>query len=326
MHEQVLTISNIDVPQYYLPNPLGVEAEKINKAFASSVGLFKLIDEKKFYAASSIGKFAYHQASLERLSACCQFVEWLFYIDDEFDENIEFANNTIAAKDRIEQYIQLFCNGTSDLSNDPIVQFSIGLREKLLKTANPQRFERICNSTKEYFRIGVLGAVEVWGSKQPYTIEQYMLNREYDSGVYACIDMIEIAEDIDISNEIITDPDIQKLRKLTVRHVAFTNDLYSYNKEVPQHHNPNNLVYLLMHWKKKSFEEAVNEIVKILNAEVQMFVQLKEKILSTYSSPDLQKYIAGMESWMSGNINWSIQTTRYKIPTKNTHNTLAETV
>ncbi|MBK7885237.1 MAG: hypothetical protein IPJ81_16725 [Chitinophagaceae bacterium] len=215
----------------------------------------------------------------------------------------------------VEEYISLFRTGIANVMDSPIVKLSQSLRKKLLKFGTPEWFERICISTEEYLRIGVLGAVDVWRNKNPYTIDNYMLNREYDSGVYTCIDMVEIVADIDLSAEVRNDRRVQKLRKLTARHVAFTNDLYSYNKEVPKHANPNNLVYLLMHWKKLSFDESVSEIVKIINSDMESFLQLKKEVLSDErcTSVSLQKYIAGMEHWMSGNIDWSIQTSRYKV-------------
>ena len=278
--EKLLRISDIHIPKNYLPNPNGLVAEKINKEFASSIGLFKLIDEKKFYAASSIGKYAYPYASLDGLVACCQLVEWLFYIDDQFDENEELAADRDSVVNLIEKYIALFRTGTEGTTSDPITKLSSSLREKLLKLGTEEWFERICISTENYFRIGVLGAVDVWRNNQPYTLETYMPNREHDAGVYTCIDMIEIVSGLNLTIDMINDERVQQLRKLTARHVAFSNDLYSYNKEVAGHANPNNLVYLLMYWQKLSFEEAVSKIVEILNTDMESFLKLKEQLLA----------------------------------------------
>src|SRR5262249_62285982 len=102
----------------------------------------------------------------------------------------------------------------------------------------------------------------------------------HNSAVFPAIDMIEVAAGIRLPQNVLEHPSIVEIRQLTVRHTAYVNDLFSYQKEVLWSGTPCNLVRVLMHNESLDFEEAVGEIVAMVNRDVQRFRELERGLPS----------------------------------------------
>ena len=125
--------------------------------------------------------------------------------------------------------------------------------------------------------------------------------------------MIEIPEEgLELSTEILTDTSFQKLRELCTQVVAFTNDLFSYEKEVLIHRNPNNLLHVLMTHRSLSLEEATHQAIKMINTDVETFITCEQALLPKIERDKrVHAYVHGMKAWMRGNLLWSLETGRY---------------
>ena len=116
----------------------------------------------------------------------------------------------------------------------------------------------------------------------------------------------------DLSGKILTDANFHKPQLLCAQVVAFTNDLFSYEKEVLVHRNPNNFLHVLMTHRSLSFEEATRQTVESINTDVETFITYEQALL-----PEIERdkrvhaYLHGMKAWMRGNILWSLETGRY---------------
>ena len=164
-----------------------------------------------------------------------------------------------------------------------------------------------------YLFKGTLRTAENWIDGTVLDVESYRVQRRYDSAVYTCQDLIEITEEgLELSAEILTDATFQKLRLLCAQVVAFTNDLFSYEKEVLVHRNPNNLVHVLMTHRSLSLEEATRQAVKMINTDIETFITHEQALLPKIERDKrVHAYVYGMKAWMRGNILWSLETGRY---------------
>jgi 5-epi-alpha-selinene synthase len=106
------------------------------------------------------------------------------------------------------------------------------------------------------------------------------------------------------------------MKQLTVRHTAYVNDLFSYQKEVLWNGTPCNLVRVLMHNESLSFDEAVGEIVAMVNGHVQRFIELERSLPSFEPTiaDEVDAYLTGMRDWMRGNVEFSLASGRYRAP------------
>ena len=177
-------------------------------------------------------------------------------------------------------------------------------------------FGRFSRSQADYLFKGSLPATHYLARHQVPEIRAYLSMRLFDSGMYPCLDLIEIALGVFLPEEVVAHQAIQTLRELCVACVAFTNDLFSYEKERVTIGNPINLVHCLMTHRGLPLREAVAETVALTEACVAEF-QLQQHRLPQWGpalDPHVAGYVQGMWHWMRGSLDWSRQTGRYRTP------------
>jgi hypothetical protein len=195
----------------------------------------------------------------------------------------------------------------------PLAFFALDIRNRFLACASEAWLSRFCADVSNYFFEGTLKAEENWTHNIVPDLGNYLSLRRYDSGVYTAQDLTEIAEGIELPDEVVAHESIQQLRDLCSQVVAFSNDLFSYQKEVLRHQSLNNMVHVLMTHHALSFEDAVSQTVEMINEDVQAFVELESKRPKWGPEIDakVEAYIHGQKAWMRGNLIWSLATGRY---------------
>jgi Terpene synthase family 2, C-terminal metal binding len=111
----------------------------------------------------------------------------------------------------------------------------------------------------------VLSANAHWSYRVVPALDHYLLQREYDSAVHTCIDLVELAGGFFIPDHVHAAEPLPTMRRLCARALAYPNDLMSYEKEVLRHGNPNNLVHVLMTSRSLPFDGAVHDAVALIN-------------------------------------------------------------
>jgi hypothetical protein len=95
--------------------------------------------------------------------------------------------------------------------------------------------------------------------------------------------------------------------------VVWTNDVYSLEKErtVGEVHN---LVYIVEHHQGVDRPAALARVGAAIEAETQRYLASEIELLRAYPghADVLVPYLAGMRSWMRGNLDWSARTKRYQ--------------
>ena len=267
-------------------------------------------DAAKFGLLSAL---AYPRASRKRLGVCHAWHSWLFFFDDQAEEDEAMGKNPAKLRRHMETHLSVLQSGELPSHPTPLALFTFDIRNRLLAHASPMWFYRFYIDVKNYFFGGTLKGSENWTNNIVPDPQTYMNLRKYDSAMYTCQDLLEIAENIELPKKVFDHESIQQLRDLCTRVVAFSNDLFSYQKEVLRHQSPNNLVHVLMTHQSLSFEDAVAHAVEMINEDVQAFVELEGKLPKWGPEIDakVQAYIYGQKAWMRGNITWSLETGRY---------------
>ncbi len=131
------------------------------------------------------------------------------------------------------------------------------------------------------------------------------------------ISLIEVALDILIPDEVLQHPQLQRLTQLTTRFFGFSNDLFSYEKEVLRLGSRFNLIAVLMEAKQLSFAEAVHETIVLLNREAVEFFEL-ESNLPVREEPHLNEAARldanGLKAQIIAAYHWQYSTNRYRSP------------
>jgi len=308
-----LGFSDLRLPYISVRNPHARLAERAIKDVAWSLGLVHDGNENYFDAFNQASSFTYPGASVERLMACVQWCDWLFLFDDQYDLDRNFARRE-ARLDRIaEDYLALLGGAPLGERTDALALFTRDLSLRLSALASPAWRSRFVRSVEDYLSKGVLRTARNFAAGQVPDLATYMRDRQFDSAVLTTLDMIEVAAEIDLPAAIVEYPTIQRMRHVCARIVAFVNDIVSYQKEVLKHENPNNLLHVLMVNEGCTLERALSRTVEIVNECVEEFDELRLDlpVWTPRVRDAVDQYVEGMEHWMRGNLDWSLQTSRY---------------
>jgi hypothetical protein len=308
-----VAIADIYLPRAARRNPCGAYVELLARANAERAGLFVDHDVRRFDAGGSLAPYVFPTASASRLLACCQWINTLFYLDDQFDENAEFVHDLGRVRATMEAYLDLLRDGTPMAEFPAFSRLALDLRGRLLHLGSERWFASLRRSTEQYLLEGALPAARAWGSHQRLDLDAYLSSRDFDSGAYTGIDMIEIAAAIDLPDHVRSSDEIVALRRLCARHLALVNDVMSYDKEVPQHDNPSNILCIFMEEYGLSFRDAAAETIGLINMDMRCFLDLEANLSDQGPAvmPMVRAYVEGMHSWMRGNVDWSLSTRRY---------------
>lgn len=90
-------------------------------------------------------------------------------------------------------------------------------------------------------------------------------------------------------------------------------DIYSYNKEQAGGHAANNLITVIKEEEKIGLQEAFDVAGRLFKSYVEDFLRCKESLPSWGPDVDeaVSRYVAGLECWVSGGIEWCLSCPRY---------------
>jgi hypothetical protein len=271
---------------------------------------------RRFEGVVVLDPYVYPCASLERLLVAGAFSHWLFFLDDQYDDHPELGRSPLEVRQIMNRYFEALSTGRLPPSPAPFARFTVYLRRRLEASSPPGWMQRFLGNVHAYLFEGSLRTVEYWAQDRVPSTNDYLAIRMHDSAVFPAIDMIEVAAGIRIPTEVLEHPSIIEMKQLTVRHTAYVNDLFSYQKEVLWNGTPCNLVHVVMHNESVSFEEAVGEIVAMVNRDMQRFIELERSLPSFEPAiaGEVNAYLAGMKDWMRGNVEFSLASSRYRAP------------
>ena len=149
------------------------------------------------------------------------------------------------------------------------------------------------------------------------TFNDWVIWRELDSGIYSSIDCIELGYGMYIPEEVLQHPVIREIKMLTIWIGSFSNDIFSYEKEVMDRGNRLNMIRFLMEKRNLSFQEGLHQAVVITNQCSERLIELERKI-PNFGDKDLdrnvQKYVEGMKDQANAAYHWQFWTNRYRSP------------
>jgi 5-epi-alpha-selinene synthase len=271
---------------------------------------------RRFQGIVVLDPYVYPCASLDRLLVAGTFSQWLFFLDDQYDDHPELGRNPLGVRQIMDRYFETLATGRLPPSPTSFARFTVYLRRRLEASCPAGWMPRFLRNVQAYLYEGSLRTAEHWAQDRVPSTSDYLAIRMHDSAVFPAIDMIEVAAGLRLPREILEHTSIVEMRRLTVRHTAFVNDLFSYQKEVLWSGTPCNLVRVLMHNESASLEEAVFEIVAMVNRDVQRFLELERDLPSFEPAiaDEVDAYLTGMKDWMRGNVEFSLASQRYRAP------------
>jgi hypothetical protein len=313
--EDCLTLSQHRVLGERQIHPEADEANRQSKELCQRYGIeLPYIDEYNTMTA-----YMFPSTTVERLVATNLWLDYLWYIDDSYDrnKNHEFSNNELAIRRVFEMSVRILCDGTTPSFDHVLFPVSQAIHEEFSRLAHPEWLQkRFKFYLLHHLKASTYNTTDLMTNGK-VDVQKYMDLREVDSGMYAAIMLIELAFDIFLPDEVMQHPKIQQLIRLCARICTFSNDLFSYEKEVIRLNSDFNLLKVLMDSRDLSFDEAVHEAISIVNAYSEEFL-CEEQALPDFGNDELNRmakaFVQGLKDHAISAYHWQMSTNRYRSP------------
>jgi hypothetical protein len=255
----------------------------------------------------------YPSADAVDTSLVADWFAWLFLVDDQLDDGIvgRDPDQARAAMQRLLAILDATARRSERHSTTPAVAGLADLWERTSVSASREWRRRFTQHVAACFSAAgweadnrVRGVVP---DEQTYTAK-----RRHTGAIYVCMDLIEVVERIELPVTAFTDPTFQTALDLACNVVCWTNDVYSLEKEQArgEYHN---LVAVVAHQRQLTTQGALDHVIEAISQETRRFMDLEKELLGgpPWHRYDVARYLAGMRSWMRGNLDWSRRTKRY---------------
>ncbi|ORX95684.1 terpenoid synthase [Basidiobolus meristosporus CBS 931.73] len=237
----------------------------------------------------------------------------------------EFTQNVMALlkDDRPEEYseemsLSAICNAEiKQIQHSPIYCSLAELWAELSRATSIEVQEKVTANFVNYLNAYIFECEMRQVTRYP-DVETYIKNRQDSGSMRLCLEVIGYVEGVYLPEEILSSPQFNTLKDQCINVVCWVNDIYSFEKEYEKG-DIHNLVMVLKQARDITFDESVEQVRQMVNQEMDNFFATKaefEKLVSHNYSPEvyhaLGRYIVTFEAWCRGNLDWSIESGRFK--------------
>ncbi|KAG2364302.1 isoprenoid synthase domain-containing protein [Suillus spraguei] len=263
--------------------------------------------ESTKYTSLRAGYFAsacYPDVDAFHLKVCADFLCWSFKLDDWLEIDRFDVNDAWGVRDCC---IAAF--------RDPVNFQTERYSGKLCKLCVYFLYHTHSNHLTVFkLRWFIFAAKEIDNLVKGHVddVESYIELRRDLSGCKSCFALIKSANQIHLSEKVVSHPVIMALEEATNDFVSWSNNNFFYNKE-QSHHNTHNLVAVLMRNKGLDLQDAIDYCGRLCNISLQRFEENIAVLPSCGEEIDKEVpiYIQGLQNWITGPLQWSFVTACY---------------
>lgn len=138
---------------------------------------------------------------------------------------------------------------------------------------------------------------------------EYLGGRQMN-GLTTCIAMIDIVEAYEVPHNIYSLPKVRQVVKLAGLITVLINDLVSSKKEEEAGVDQYGIREAIQKEEGCSFDEAHRKGIRLHNEMLRIFEDQCAELM-VYATPELRRFLLGIEAWIAGNHQWHITSDRY---------------
>jgi hypothetical protein len=311
---------HIGLPFPLRSNPHTEFVESETRSWARRCGLVPSPEAAARFDAAWYGHLAgyiHPDAAPEQLSHYAHWLSWEFLADDQYGEGD--YRTPEAWQDATAHLWAVFATGEAASEGSPIAHALADILGHVYSFTSMDWRSRFISHNKETFR-----AVTAENSRRDTRtfapIEEYVRNRRAASSVLPCLALDEFMVGGEIPTKIIESDAYQELTQACIDVVAWSNDLYSWQKEEAAG-EVDNFVLVLEKAEHLNRQHAVEALAARILRRAEEFVAtqriltgLLEKFeLDTKTRRVVDRLLAAMRNWMSGTLAWSSESGRYTV-------------
>ncbi|MEV0941605.1 hypothetical protein AB0I90_14645 [Micromonospora wenchangensis] len=318
------TVPDLSVPFPERQNPHVDEAEAHVREYLRKFGLLRSQEAKFHYDRTRFGELvarAYPFAPLEEL---CVITDWMavWAIFDDYLERIPDAQGDerfVALIHETISWFPLTPPGTAVRSGNPIELAIRDIWDRLTARSSLTWRRRFVRHLTDYLEGCHWESHNRRRGVAP-DLPTYVRTRRRFGGMRPSMDLSEIGLGIELTDDVHAHPRIQQLLDNTADLVLWANDVFSVEAE-KREGNVNNIVLVVQRTRGGSMQEAADEVAGMLRGRCADFVSASRAALAFFTSSgeftaeqahQVSRYVAAMESWIRGNVDWSYGNERYR--------------
>lgn len=256
------------------------------------------------------------KASFEDLNLVTDWLGWLFFVDDYFDDTPAGRHPDAPRILLREALAQLPIPYHRTQPRTALLRALADLWERTTASSSETWQKRFVKHIVEYFDL------VIWESKNrsmeriPNFPAFYDMRRKAAGMVF--VDLVEYVQHEELPSEVLNNTAIQTLQTIAMDVTDWVNDISSLEKEL-SNGEVNNFVLVTANWLGVRIPSAIDVVGKLISDRNNQFIEVREditehadSILPSVNLADYAWYLDGLEDWISGNMYWTTHSPRYK--------------
>lgn len=336
-HQAFRPVGKLAEPDLYMPYPIRTnpridDARSYAVGWARRMGLFDSVpgvevggvwDERQFMGLdlAHCAAMIHADAEFDQLCLSSDWLAWGTYGDDYFPVVFGAARDLPAAKvcnERLSSFMPLDLGATPA----PVNQIERGLADLWRRTAGP-----MSPAARATFRRAVEDMTSSWVwelenqayHRVPDPVD-YLEMRRSTFGSDMTRSLAKLASFPDVDPALFQNRTIRELETAAQDYACFTNDLFSYQKEIEFEGEVHNLVLIVEHFFDVDLHTARDIVADLMRARMEQFEHILAndlpKLLADFdldeaTSRALLRDTENMKEWMSGILEWHRRCVRY---------------
>ncbi|MFE3019702.1 terpene cyclase [Streptomyces sp. NPDC059256] len=282
-------------------------------------GLLRSARARERFERADFGWFValvHPTADADALDLMADWFAWLFLVDDQLDDGSfgrspeRMAQAVALMRDILNDDTPLPVGG--DARTSPVASALVDLwRRTAARTSTAWR-GRFVHHLEQCLTTATIWEAENRVRGTVPSEDSYIANRRHTGAIYVCMDLIEIVANVEVPAACHRAPAFRAALDAACDVVCWVNDVYSYAKErsLGEVHN---LVHVVGHHRRLDEIRATEEVCAAVSARTDAFLAAEKTLLRDQPEDAswLDPTLAGMRSWMRGNLDWSRRTERY---------------
>ncbi|MBK1788534.1 terpene synthase family protein [Prauserella cavernicola] len=339
-HVPFAPVGPLPVPELYLPyafrmSPHLDDARSSSLAWAREVGLLDSVpgveaggvwDEQRFAGLdlAHCASMIHADAEPEQLYLSTDWLSWGTFGDDYYPA-VFGASRDLAAAKACDDRLALFMPLDAGETPEPLTALERGLADLWQRTARPMP-----GFAREQFRTAVRDMTASWlwelANQAQHRIPDpvdYVEMRRRTFGSDMTIGLARLAHADEVPAFLYQTRVLRELETAAQDYACFTNDLYSYQKEVEFEGEVHNMVLVVEKFLNTDRIRARDLVAHLMEQRMRQFETLvAEGLPALFAEHDvdepvreiLTRHAHGLKDWMSGILEWHDKCVRYQEP------------
>ncbi|HEV2638545.1 MAG TPA: germacradienol/geosmin synthase [Actinocrinis sp.] len=329
---------HLPLPEFYLPyahrtSPHIEDARAHGLEWAESMGIFepvpgvpggRLWDARRYREidVAHCASMIHADAAPKELFLSTDWLAWGTYGDDLFPA-LYGRNRDLAGAKAQNRRLSLFLPLAGEPTPEPVNPVERGLADLWRRTAGPMSPE-----AKAQFRIAIESMTESWiwelvnqiQNRVPDPID-YVEMRRATFGSDLTMGLARLAHGNLVPAEIYENRVMRQLDNAAQDYACFTNDVFSYQKEIEFEDEIHNMVFVMENFLGCDRIRARDVVARLMAERMTQFEHIVDvelpSMLDEFDLSDevrevLTTYAEEMKDWMSGIMEWHVKCARYQ--------------